>query len=328
MEKSNKSKIAKWIALLVMTLLLFTGPWIVKDDYARHILIMIFLNVVLAEGLWIMMQAGEESFGQSGFAAIGGYCVAILSMQYNIDPWITFIIGGVGAAAAAIILGSVISHLSGVYFVICTFAFMELIRGLIINLSSITGGAAGIPGIPSPLGLEKMFSSRSAGFYYLALGLMIITMLAIFSLTRSRLFLLFKAVNQNRALSSSVGIYVRKYKLQAFVIGCFFTGLSGAVLASYLTQIAPVNFGFLASLDIVLFCNIGGMGSVMGPLVGAVVMTYVLLSLLSLGFYKMIVYGAILIVGILFLRGGLISLPEIMLNLVKRIILRKELRQN
>ena len=112
------------------------------------------------------------------------------------------------------------------------------------------------------------------------------------------------------------------------MIGCFFTGLAGAVLASYLTQIAPVNFGFLASLDIVLFCYIGGIGSVIGPVVGAVVMTYTVFSLISIGYYKMIVYGAILVVGILCLRGGLISLPDIMLNFVKRTIVRKELRQN
>ena len=103
MDKRNK--MIKWIALSVMAMLLFAGPWIVKDDYARHILIMIFINVVLAEGLWIMIQAGESSFGQSAFAAIGGYCTAILSLQCNVDPWITFVIGGVGASAAAILLG-------------------------------------------------------------------------------------------------------------------------------------------------------------------------------------------------------------------------------
>jgi branched-chain amino acid transport system permease protein len=124
-----------------------------------------------------------------------------------------------------------------------------------------------------------------------------------------------------------VGIYVRKYKLQAFMIGCFFTGLAGAVLASYLTQIAPVNFGFLASLDIVLFCYIGGIGSVFGPVIGSVVMTYVVFSLTSIGHYKMIVYGAILVFSILCLRGGLVSLPEIMLNFVKRTLVKKELRQ-
>jgi branched-chain amino acid transport system permease protein len=328
MEKRDKNRMIKWIFLPVIAILLLAGPWIVKDDYARHIIIMIFINVVLAEGLWVMRHAGAESFGQSAFAAIGGYCCAILSLQCNIDPWYTFLIGGVGAALISILLGLVIAHLSGVYFVICTFAFMELIRGLCINFVSLTGGAAGIPGIPAPSGLVAIFGSRTTGFYYLSLGVMVITLLAVLALTRSRLFLLFSAVDHNRALSSSVGIYVRKYKLMAFMFGCFFTGFAGAVLASYLTQIAPLNFGFLASLDIVLFCNIGGMGSVIGPAVGAIVMTYALFGLISIGYYKMIVYGAILAITVLVLRGGLISLPEIILNLFRRTLGKKGLSQN
>lgn len=328
MNTNKRNKIIKWIGLAVIAILLFAGPLLVKEEYTRHILIMIFINAALAEGLWIMIQAGESSFGQSAFAAIGGYCTAILSVQYNIDPWITFVIGGIGASVASILLGLIISHLDGVYFVICTFAFMELIRGLCINLVSITGGAAGISGIPLPGGLVQIFGSRSAGFYYLALGVMALSILAVFAITRSRLFLLFNAVEHNRTLSSSVGIYVRKYKLQAFVIGCFFTGLAGAVLASYLTHIAPLNFGFLTSLDIVLFCYIGGIGSVIGPVVGAVMMTYVVNSLVAIGYYKMIVYGAILAFAILWLREGLVSLPNIMLNFVKRSTIRKRLKQS
>jgi branched-chain amino acid transport system permease protein len=323
MIMKNKARIMKWIGLSAIAMLLFAGPWIFKGDYARHTLILMFINASLAEGLWIMIQAGESSFGQSAFAAIGGYCTAILSVKCHIDPWISFVIGGAGASVAAILLGLIISHLSGIYFVICTFAFMELVRGLCINLVSLTGGAAGIANIPMPMGLEAIFGSRSGGFYYCALGVMIITLLAIFAIRKSRLFLLFNAIERNRQLSSSVGIYVRKYKLQAFMIGSFFTGLAGAVLASYLTQIAPINFGFLASLDIVLFCYIGGIGSMIGPLVGAAAMTYALSSLISLGYYKMIVYGAILVVGILCLRGGLVSVPEMMFNLVRQNVLKK-----
>lgn len=318
MNRNTGSKLVKWIFFSGAAALLLAAPLLVRDFYYRNLITLILINVAMAEGLWLMMQAGEESFGQSAFAAVGGYSTAILAVQHGVDPWFTFLVGGIAAALVAILLGLVISHLDGIYFVIGTFAFMELVRGLVTNFQQPFGGASGIVGVPAPAGLETVFGDLGVGFYYLALAVMVITLLGVVAVMHSRLGLLFRAVQQNRTLSSSTGISVRKYKLQAFAIGCFFTGLAGAVFASFSTQVSPAAFGFLSSLDIVLFIYVGGVASMAGPVIGAAVMTYLSYSLMSFGYLKMIIYGAILTVSILCLRGGLVSVPHMVLGLVKR----------
>ncbi|MFX0197492.1 MAG: branched-chain amino acid ABC transporter permease [Candidatus Hodarchaeota archaeon] len=318
-ESVNKrKKILKWITLGLITGVLVIVPWFFRTFAFQNLMITIFINITLALSLWIMILAGEPSFGQSGFAAVGGYTTAILTTRYGIEAWLTFPLGALVGMVVALLLGLVIAHLEGVFFMITTFAFMSLLFGLTMNFRVPFGSADGIMGVPPPSGLAAVFGDLGIGFYFLALILMVITILATLAITQSRPGILFQAIEENKILSAHSGINVRKYKLQAMAIGCFFTGLAGSINACYMEQICPYNFGFLQSLDIVLFCHVGGISSIFGPITGAVVLTFLSLYFLALGPYRMIVYGGVLAIVILLLRGGLISLPEIVTDLVKR----------
>ena len=197
---------------------------------------------------------------------------------------------------------------------ISTFAFMSLLYGLTMNFEVPFGGALGIGNIPAPAGLEKIFGNTDTGFYFLAFAQMGMTIFFTLAIAQSRLGLTFQATEENRVLSAHCGVYVRKYKLQAMALGCFFTALAGGITACYLSMIAPPNFGFLQSLDIALYCYIGGVSSMAGPIVGAAVLTFLSQFLYSLGVYSTVVYGAVLAVIVLLLRKGLISLPGILVN--------------
>jgi branched-chain amino acid transport system permease protein len=132
--------------------------------------------------------------------------------------------------------------------------------------------------------------------------------LLILRLSRSKIGLIYKSIGQNDTLTNFCGVHVRKYKLQAFVLGCFLTGIGGGIMASYFTAVSPETFTFFMSLDIIMFNLVGGMGYLAGPVIGAVVLTGVNEFLFAIGYYKMIVYGLIIILVIRLLPGGLVSI--------------------
>lgn len=313
------SRCVRYGAPLVALVLLGLVPAAVKIfapgwwELTAHILIKVYLNIGFGVCLWLMLQAGELSLGQSAFLAIGAYTTGILVAKYELIGfvWLAYFAGALAAALVAVLLAYLIVHLRRIFFLLVTWSFSEMLHPVFVSFEHPFGGSMGIINIPPPEGLS-LFSESWTGYYYLSLGFAAVILWIILQITRSKLGLITRSIGQNEELVTTCGFHVRRYKVLVFGLGCFLTAIGGGIMASYLTAVSPETFTFFTSLDIIMFNLIGGMGTLVGPIVGAVVLTGINEYLFGVGYFKMVVYGLIIILFISMLPGGLVSLPGVL----------------
>lgn len=300
-------KISALYRLLFTILLLsvFLFPIFVSNPYVIHILIMMFLNIVLSMGLTMIFKAGALSFGHAAYAGIGAYTSVLLVMKVGLPFWIGFLLSGGITALVALFIGSVTLGVRGIYFTITTFAFAEVLRAIYISYPNLFGGPGGIRGIPNPPGIDTKIE-----FYYLTLCFVLISFIVFYRLSRdkSHFSKVCDGLKLNELLEESLGINTKVVRIIVFVLGCAFAGFSGSLMAHYLRQINPETFAIHMSIDVIVFCAAGGFGSVPGSVIGALALTLVGELLYGIGTYKSLVFGAMLILIVLFLPNGIIGL--------------------
>jgi branched-chain amino acid transport system permease protein len=293
------------IMLVVLALLLLLP--IVGGDYYVYIFALVFTNVILAASLRPSLACGQLNIGHSAFMCIGAYASALLAKNLDVPFAISLLAGAALAAVVGIAIGYPSLRLRGVYFAMVTVAFVEAIRLLAQIWVPLTRGNAGLSGIPKPSILGMTLGTRTSQ-YYLALALMLIVLVILYKLESSRLGLIWKSIGMADNLAQSLGVNIANYKLLAFTLGCFFAGVAGAFYAHFIRFLFPPEFGFLLATNILVYNYVGGRGHFAGPIVGAV-----FLSLLSEPFrgspYETIFYSITMLLTILFLPGGLITLP-------------------
>ncbi len=322
----------KWTALyavLILIVLLILFPVVVQNQYWGRMLILIFLHIILAAGLWIIMTTGQVSFCHAAFMAIGAYTSTIVVMNLGLSFWIALPLAGIVSAAVALLFGLVVLRLKGAYFFLATFAFGEVVRLAFTNIrEDIFGGPQGIFAVPppSPLGPIQFIPGQATSFYYLAFALMLIAIFVMYRLSRSRVVPTFWAIHESDDLAESVGVPLMKNKVIAFCTGCFFAGIAGSFYAHYYMHVSPPSFTVTESISILTWVVIGGMGNWVGPIIGATVITLLGESVRQFGLYDVLISGAITIAIILFMPGGLWSLVS--RTRARTISPLKKLRQN
>ncbi|MFX0197192.1 MAG: branched-chain amino acid ABC transporter permease [Candidatus Hodarchaeota archaeon] len=288
-------------------------PLVVSDFYLIHVIITMILNMLIGLSLFIIVRTGQLSIGHAAFMAVGGYSSALLVMKLGISTWLAMPIAGLVAAFFAALVGYPCLRIRGLYFVLITFAINEVIRLLILNLDDLTGGADGLQNIPyfgeiNLLPIMKLNFSSFRLNYYLILFLCLITFLFVMRLWKSRVGRICEAIEADEMLSGSIGINVMKHKMVVFTIGCFWAGIGGSFLAHYNRILTPSDFTIWNSIIMLMFIQVGGLGSIFGVIVGATVITLlfeVFRFALSL---RPLLFGALLIAVMLWLPGGLITL--------------------
>lgn len=280
------------------------------DPYLLHVAIVVLINVVYAESLYVIMRMGYLSFGHAGYIAIGAYTSALLATKLGVSVWLGFLAGGVAAAVLAWLLGMVTLKLRGIYFSLSVFAFAEVVNA-VFRAFDVFGGPAGIPDVPRPMFFGTRLNGH-LGFYYVVLGAAVVSLVFLYRLagTRFGFTLLALRTRATETLAESLGIDAARYKTLAFVISCFFCGFMGAIHGHYLRFVSPFVFTFFTSTDLVIFNMVGGLGSFWGPLAGSALLTALGEQLFAAGYYKSLVYAVVLLVVILALPGGLIELPR------------------
>lgn len=255
------------------------------------------INVILAVSLNITVGfLGELSLGHAGFMALGAYTSALFTINVEgVPPLLAFLLaillGGVVAAFFGLIIGIPVLRLRGDYLAIVTLAFGEIICG-VINVLPVTGQAMGLSRIPQ--------YSTYVWVFFAA----VITVLVSMNLLKSRHGRAICAIRDNYIAAEAMGVQVTRFKIMAFTVAAFFAGIAGAFYAHNVTFIKPTNFDYNKSIDILVYVVLGGMGSIKGSVIAAVVLTILPNLLRSADNLRMLLYAAALIVIMIFNAGG------------------------
>ena len=317
---------------LFWTALLLAIPWIVPDDYILHLIIYAGFFVMLASGLNLLVgYMGLLSLGHGAFWGLGGYCSALLALKLDWPFWLGLPAGGVLAVVFAFLLGHLILKVRGHRFVIITLAFQIIIQLVHYNWIELTDGQNGLAGIPSPTltlpGVGTIDFFFKTNFYYLILAFCAMTVYVCYRVTNSRVGRALGAIRENEPLAESIGVSAFRYSMIAFVLGAFFAGLAGSLYAHYTRYISPDVFDFLHIVEMLMMVLLGGRGTILGPVVGALIFTGLpeALRFVPNPFWglswapqhlvqtkalpaelQLMVFGLILILGILYMPEGIV----------------------
>ncbi len=284
------------IVVIYIIIMLLTEGNILNRQY-KSLLVPIGINIILAVSLNLTTGfLGELSLGHGGFMAIGAYAGSLFTVYMNLPEAIEFILGiilgGIVAAVFGILIGVPVLRLKGDYLAIVTLAFGEIIRS-IINFLGITGG---------PQGLSKIPRYSNYTWVYV---IMIITIICISNLVSSRHGRVISSIRDNYIAAESMGIKVSRYKIIAFVIAAFFAGVAGVLYGHNLSILKPGDFDYNKSIEILVIVVLGGMGSIRGSVIAAVILTILPEMLRSADNFRMLLYAVALIAIMLFNSSGI-----------------------
>lgn len=317
-----------WLAgaVLVLTVVNVALPRLINPYFAQ-IIMLCGINIILAVSLNLINGfTGQFSIGHAGFMAIGGYGSAMFSLHVGMR-WVAvleaahvpgplaeggallvaLVLGGLLAALAGYLVGLPSLRLRGDYLAIVTLGFGEIIRVLILNVDAV-GGARGLPGIPG-----------WANFFWVGLGVMAVILLARHLAASTYGRALF-AIRDDEVAAEALGVDTTSYKVLAFVMGAFFAGVAGGLFAHFLSYLNPNSFTFLKSIEVIAMVVLGGMGSISGSVLAAIILTLLPEVLRPVKEYRMVLYSLMLIVLMITRPGGLLGSRELSLSgLLKRL---------
>jgi len=250
------------------------------------------VNAMLALSIYLTLSCGLLSLANAAFMGIGAYAASLISMQTSLSFPVALAAGGLLPAAVALVIGIPTLRLSGVYLAMATLAFGEVVRVIVLNLD-VTGGPMGLNGIPQKTE------------WWHVLGILLITLYILARLHRSKVGRAIEAIKEDEIAAQLMGINVRAYKLLVFVLGAVIAGVAGGLNAHYTFTIGPGNYAFENAVDILTMAVFGGTGSLVGPVIGAAILTVLPELLRALKNFRLAVNGLILVLVVLFLPKGI-----------------------
>ncbi|MGA0796971.1 MAG: branched-chain amino acid ABC transporter permease [Quisquiliibacterium sp.] len=289
-----------------------SGRW---DFY--YTLTSVALLSIGAAGVWLTFYIGRINIGQGAYALIGGYVSAVLVVKADVSFWLTLPLAGLFCTTVSVLIGLPILRLRGVYFAMVTLVLTEVTRLSALALP-VTNGAKGITSIPLPgelsiLGLTIIpdfatMQNPKLAFYLLAAFLMVVSYAVLWRIVNSRLGHLCRSLQQNEELAASIGVNVAYLRVLAYGISSFYGGIAGAVFVAISQSIYHSSFVVTDSVNFMLYCFLGGLGYVSGPMLGTLLL-YFGWNLLSVAKeYQLLVYASVMIALMLAVPNGVLSL--------------------
>ena len=305
-----------WLGLLFLFLLILP---LVADAYVLYVANLIGFAIIGAVGLNILTGfTGQISLGHAAFVGVGGYTAALLSTRVGFSVWLALPCAGFVAAGAGLVIGIPSLRVKGLYLCMATLAAQFIFEFIFIHWESMTHGIRGI-NVPAPV-LGNFALDTEKRFYFLTLVLVILAVVYARNLVRSRVGRAFVAIRDRDLAAEIMGISLFRYKLTAFAISSFYAGVAGALWVSFMRIVTPEHFPFHLSIQYLAMVIVGGMGSVLGSIFGAIfmVLTPEVLNVLSAAFSKMVpamgqlfipmkevVFGAFIVLFLIFEPRGL-----------------------
>ncbi len=295
-------------ALVVAGIFALCFPFIFSL-YQTNIMISALIYVMLGLGLNIVVGlAGLLDLGYVAFYAVGAYAYALLNYHFGLTFWMVLPIGAGLGALFGILLGFPVLRLRGDYLAIVTLGFGEIIRIILENWNEFSFGPSGISNIPRPslFGIDLSVHDATIYIYYVMIGLCLLTIFVVNRLQDSRIGRAWIALREDEIACQAMGIDKARTKLTAFALGATWAGMSGVVFAAKTTFVNPASFTIWESIIILCIVVLGGMGSIIGVIAGALVLILMPEYLRAFSEYRMLAFGVVLVVMMVFRPGGLI----------------------
>lgn len=287
--------------------LMCLAPVVIQDVYIMHVINVIGLYILIVTGLTLLVGfSGQFSLGQAGFAGLGAYTSVALTMGVGISFWPALIAGALVGGGFGVVIGPVL-RARGHVLALATLAFAEIGRLITLNWTEVTGGPMGIPGVPPPT-LGSFAFDTDHRFYFLILAAVFVNYMVLRRVINSRVGRAMKALRDDPEAAAATGVNVLRYKIMAFTVAGFFAGMSGALSAHLDLYVSPDAFNLSESIKILTMVVIGGAGSFVGSVVGAITLQSMNELFHEFQQYSIAIYGFMMIFILIFAPQGLYGL--------------------
>jgi branched-chain amino acid transport system permease protein len=295
--------------LLTILVVAVLAPMLLQNQYALHIGVLIMFSVMLATSFNLIVgYVGEFSLGHTAFLGVGAYSVALLSTRFGLPFHVTVIAAAVIAALFGLLIGAITLRLRGPFFVIVTLCFAEVLRLIANNWIGLTNGPMGISGIEKPgwaMAVDAL--QQKMAYYYVGLLLATVSLYVSYRFVYSNIGRAAIAVRENRFVAQSVGISPFHFGLLTFVLAAAIAGLAGGFYANYVSFVGPEVFGFSFMITMIIMVLAGGKGTLVGPVVGAVMVVLLEEFLRDFKELRFSIFGLMVIAVVLFLPRGIMG---------------------
>jgi branched-chain amino acid transport system permease protein len=276
-------------------------PLVTTDPFILGVLVLANIYAVFATS-WDILSGytGKENFGHALFIGAGAYAAAYLNTLLGVSPWVNLLLGGLVGAIFGFLIGLPCLPLTGPYLALATVAAAGIAERLTLIFSEYTGGEEGLYGL-------EPFTNSPVSDFYLSLFLLILTVILLMAIGYSKRGLLLRSILFDEAAAEASGIDTTRYKLGAFVVSAFFAGVAGAFYAHYQMYTGPAYLSIILSISVIIMSIVGGIGTIVGPVLGAYLLTILNEFLRAIGDLRLLVYSGLLVVILLFLPSGIFA---------------------
>ena len=288
--------------LTVIALFILIFPYLFPK-YLIHIGIYIAINSIAVLGLGVLGSSGQISLSQAAFYGIGAYTSSLLAVNFHVPFWFGIIAAALLAGAAGFIIGLPTIRVTGLYLVMITLGVNEIVWLCMMNLIPLTGGPQGVILIPPPE-IAGFIIDSARSYYYLVICFLVFFIILTHRIFKSRLGMYFQALSTSEIAAAMVGLDVVGSKVIAFIISALWGGVAGSLYAHYIGYIHPDNFQLDISVLFLTMAVFGGQSSVMGMLLSTLILTISTEYLRNIGEYRMVAYGLLLLVGMIYMPSG------------------------
>ena len=289
-----------WLVVLLLVI-----PFVVTNKYYMHLVNTVLILSILTAGLNILTgYCGQISIGHAAFYGIGAYASAILTVKLGLSFWLALPLSGLITGLLGYVIGKHTLKLSGSYMAIASIGIGEITRLVLINWTELTGGAEGFKNIPSPT-FFGIALDNDLSYYWLIMPIVILIYFMYTNYVRSEVGRAYKAVNQEEIAAGFMGINTSSMKVQAFVISTVLAGIAGSLNAHLNGYLSPYTYNFTQSVSYLMMVLAGGMGFILGPVVGVLLLTFAKEMFRFFNDYQLIIYGIMLVIVIIFMPRGI-----------------------
>ena len=294
----------RWVWVAVAVALVAAAPWVLPSSYWRGILVLCAMNVLLALSLNLVIgYTGQLNLGQSAFFAIGAYVSTILIKDHGWNFWLAGFAAVISAGVVGLVLSAFAVRLRGHYLAIASLGFAVITYQVLVNWENVTQGVRGIYGILPPV-------SGSVNLFYLISALALLIYVLMDNLLRSPVGETLRAIREDEVSAASLGVNAALWKAFAFGVGAAIAGLAGLFYPGFVGTLVPDAFNIVESFTMMAMVIVGGMGTMIGPVIGAVLLTFLPELLRGFGELRLMIYGLALMLVVLFMPGGIVQLVK------------------